>query len=1081
MALSGGGIRSATFNLGLLQGLHDLGILGCFDYLATVSGGGYVGGFWSAWRSRAEDPNARAALFPRQEDSKSPEPGAIRRLREFSNFLSPRLGLLSVDTGRLVTAVLAAVIPSLLTVLSLILLTIAAWGTLSWLLLGPPSANAIPWLSLSTLCVLSAGVLSGLEWIWRLHETGVRRTPYVLSCLLAVVVACSGWACFKPSGMAVFTAPGWQLPAFKGAAWGSKVYLFAPALAWLGTVAVLVVLRWMASRGAQPVVPPTKHDRGMNLRQLTLAMDRVISRLLLMAGVWSAFVLLMYVAGLLASNTLPNPFKAKDDLARATYLSVTGFLSALFARAVNRLAQQQPQQAGQDGPLRDRMNLRMVRILAPVVVFLLMAGCGAVLSAMPADHHHRVIFGAAGMLLFSLLLFAPNQVGLHSFYRSRIVRAFLGASWIRGAQTGQRLTEEQDDDDLPLDALGKVQRPFHLICCAANDLNPSNPIGSLHRWADSAVLSGVAFSVGKTWAPWGEEKAPSLGSALTASGAALNAHMGAMSRRLGPAVTFLLTTLNVRLGLWLARPRPPDSSGAPLWRKVLVGWPFVQELVGASRSEGQEVLLSDGGHFENLGLYELIRRRCRYIVVSDCGMDPTVAFEDFGNAVRRVREDFGVQIEIDLSPLRPGAGGCARQPMVAGDLRYPDGTSGVLLLFKPSLVGTEPPDITQYKTANPAFPHDTTINQFYDEAQWESYRRLGAHAAFSAFQILGAEELVREMPETKVDVSPWAPELFARARREWLPLPSGFDSRLERNAKRMLEVEEMLQQPGCDGLRAEVFKELVPLEQALPTPPVNHGAALPVLRQALRLMEELFVSEDLARHYNHPLYLGVLNYFSRWAYAPLFRMWWPVLQTLHPRQFARFMESRFGLPSGMALSEAGAERISHGGDGFAKHCWDLDAGHRQAEVGGARHLLSYELDLRYGNTPCSTLQVAQVVVKKEGPRLSWDACDFYVPPGLWGVGLGERFLRKLLVNSATLFTEPVTSFRVRICTKRGASAAARKASADEAQLYLAAGFREVSTAKVVDAKAAPADEELQVLLEWSPELQPAEVPLQQAA
>jgi hypothetical protein len=147
-----------------------------------------------------------------------------------------------------------------------------------------------------------------------------------------------------------------------------------------------------------------------------------------------------------------------------------------------------------------------------------------------------------------------------------------------------------------------------------------------------------------------------------------------------------------------------------------------------------DVHLSDGGHFENLGLYELVRRHCRFIIVSDCGADPEYKFDDLGAALRRIRTDFGVEIDIDISPLIPGPNGRATQHMAVGTIYYDQASDlGILLLFKPNLLGEEPDDVQQYRRRNTAFPQEPTGDQFYDEAQWESYRRLGEHAARSPF------------------------------------------------------------------------------------------------------------------------------------------------------------------------------------------------------------------------------------------------------------------------------------------------------------------------------------------------------------
>jgi hypothetical protein len=281
------------------------------------------------------------------------------------------------------------------------------------------------------------------------------------------------------------------------------------------------------------------------------------------------------------------------------------------------------------------------------------------------------------------------------------------------------------------------------------------------------------------WSKW-RGASPTLGSAITASGAAFNSMMGGFSKRLGPGATFVLAMLNLRLGTWLTHPAHVGRR-----RGVrLHGLRFYRELFGISSADGPEIHLSDGGHFENSAVYELIRRQCRYIIAADCGADPDRAYDDVANLVRRVRQDFGVEIRIDLAPLRLGKDGLATQPMVAGDIHYPGGDVGVLLLFKPTLTGSEPPDIAQYSARSSAFPNESTGDQFYDEAQWESYRRLGEHAADTAFAFLdgagtGSDAAAR----------PSVAQVFARARFEWSPGPPEFAVHTRRFADRAGELD----------------------------------------------------------------------------------------------------------------------------------------------------------------------------------------------------------------------------------------------------------------------------------------------------
>jgi hypothetical protein len=731
--------------------------------------------------------------------------------------------------------------------------------------------------------------------------------------------------------------------------------------------------------------------------------------------------------------------------------------------------------------LKERVKAHLPKLLGYVTLALLVLGM--VLLIRAAEHGHwltELQVGALVITVLTLLLFDPNLVGLHVFYRSRIARTFLGAA--HGEGPGQ--TEPHTKDDLPLDRLKPRPGPLHLICCAANDLSSADPMTNLYRGADSAVLSSVGFSVGKEWKSWKkirEERGtvPTQAAAMTASAAAFNSHMGAMSMRLGSAVTFLMTAFNLRLGLWTPH---PTRAHRRWYERVLVGLPFYKELLGRSRARSRDVLLSDGGHFENLALYELVRRHCRFILVSDCGMDSGDTFDDFANAVRRVREDFGVEIRIDLSPLRSSKDGLARQPIVVGDIEYPDGDTGVLLLLKPTLLGNEPPDITQYKARNTDFPHETTGDQFYDEAQWEAYRRLGEHAALTAF---------RRLRETTVLRRERAAQLFARARYDWMPVPTGYEERFSRFVARAAELDSLLQRQESGKLFREVFKEISELDQQakkqlregthgaverddageeLTPSPQELAGALHMLRLALLFMEEVFLSEDLATRYSHPAYMGLMNYFARWAYSALFRAWWPLLKTQYSPRFTYFLEKRFNLPP-MDRKDIG--RLSREEHGFAMSCWRHQGGRPARDESPERkdaegqvpieRLISYQLKMPCEGEPQYYIQAAQLIARthhSDGTPLLWDADgsgdrqvlvwqgdDFYVPPGLWGAGIREDFLRR--ITSSTELLDP-TSFGisrgtllvVRLLVDRDASAARRHRWAEDVQFYRSHGFEE---------------------------------------
>jgi hypothetical protein len=182
----------------------------------------------------------------------------------------------------------------------------------------------------------------------------------------------------------------------------------------------------------------------------------------------------------------------------------------------------------------------------------------------------------------------------------------------------------------------------------------------------------------------------------------------------------------VRLGWWL---RNINAQSTWVGRNFSLVHSF-SELFGTATDNDAYVNLSDGGHFENLGLYELIRRECDLIIVGDAEQDGDFSFGSLGMAIRRCRVDFGAEIDVQVADIRPpSAGGNSRHHFVTGSIRYRNGKQGALLYFKSSFTGREPYDVEQYKRENPLFPHQSTSDQFFSESQFESYRQLGMHAA----------------------------------------------------------------------------------------------------------------------------------------------------------------------------------------------------------------------------------------------------------------------------------------------------------------------------------------------------------------
>jgi hypothetical protein len=157
------------------------------------------------------------------------------------------------------------------------------------------------------------------------------------------------------------------------------------------------------------------------------------------------------------------------------------------------------------------------------------------------------------------------------------------------------------------------------------------------------------------------------------------------------------------------------------------------ELFASTTDKSKYIYVSDGGHFENLAIYELVRRRCKYIIACDADADRGMKFGDLGNAIRKCRSDFGVEITIDPTPLKlpMGSGLFAQAHAVIGEIHYPETSGegpGKILYIKPTITKDVPRDVLSYRDTHASFPDQSTADQWFDESQFESYRRLGLYS-----------------------------------------------------------------------------------------------------------------------------------------------------------------------------------------------------------------------------------------------------------------------------------------------------------------------------------------------------------------
>ena len=361
--------------------------------------------------------------------------------------------------------------------------------------------------------------------------------------------------------------------------------------------------------------------------------------------------------------------------------------------------------------------------------------------------HLELALAALGWVLALGWMLDPNTMSMHTFYQARLLRSYIGAS--NPNRQAADITDAERHDDVYLRDELAGGGPYHLINTTLN-LVGGDDLATAQRLASPFVFSplycGSSDRTGYRQTRHYMDGRLTLGTAVAISGAAASPNMG--SQTPSAALAMLMTLMNVRLGYWVATPHLSS------WRSRQPRlWPFytVREFLSQTDDRGSYSYLTDGGHFDNTGVYSLIQRGCRYIVMADCGADPQPSYADLGNLARRCRIDFGAEISLDTTPFDGNRRRQARTHFVVGTVKYaaahlkrlyqlttdaevaavPD--TGVIVWIKPSRVVGDEADLRQYALERHVFPQETTADQWYDEAQFESYRRLGQRSAEAAF------------------------------------------------------------------------------------------------------------------------------------------------------------------------------------------------------------------------------------------------------------------------------------------------------------------------------------------------------------
>ena len=767
LSLSGGGIRSASFALGVLQALYGFGVFDRFHYLSTVSGGGYIGSaltyfrnvfreFGPDWfpfgylrpRGGASDVRAMGARTPSEIPTRGPKvegtgtteakPDAVlnedrgnelaRRivsfLRQHASFLTPSRPLNTAALG-------AGVVRGLV-------------------------STALPYFA----------ILAGLLGLLIAIGFFDKEPAYDLMIRAAAPDAVMQ---VSPPGCDPCEIPGPPAPAVYLAAWPANIGLAVIAL----TLAVYFLSSVMAGLTTYLDKNEKHGDRGY--RWLILLYSRS-GRLLVLAAAILLLATLPWLHTYLhflfdqGDTQLPANFAALG----AALLGGLGLIGKLRGILGGKTSKPSTLRA---------FGMSVAGILFVYGIFLLAYGVAEDwLGALQSFRLPAIAFGVG---LATAFIININRATQHRIYRDRLMEVFCAEQdalencrWMPAARANSA--------DGYLRNMMNPQAPYHLIntCLVTTDSNDRRFRG---RGGDNFILSPLYCGSDATgWAATDAAMGNlSIATAAAVSGAALNAHTGPHGSGLlrNKAYSAVLSFLGLNLGYWARNPRKyhgHQRGDAPRFYMPNLLKPGIASLTGRHLNErGGYVQLSDGGHFENLAIYELIRRKVAFLWVSDAGQDVGFSFEDMSNAVERVRVDFGVNIRFrdpgyDLTHLIPGSiasddpaeqnfferYNLARRGYAIGTIEYPDEPEpGIIVYVKSTLTRGLPGDLYGYKARNADFPHQTTLDQFFDEEQFEAYRELGYRLASELFRDIKTIREANEAMPPALDAVAWRLDL----------------------------------------------------------------------------------------------------------------------------------------------------------------------------------------------------------------------------------------------------------------------------------------------------------------------------------
>ena len=919
LCLSGGGIRSATFNLGFLQALFHNGLLRRVDYLSTVSGGGYIGSCMTALlssdvkTSQNQDKNpgmlwAKGAFpfaRPIQQNPKKKEPGdapgieglscekpkgvpaekkPVGHLRYYSNYLTAEGNLIQKYVGP-VTAMARGLLFNSLLIAPIIILAAVILAALYKI--PPYRIGPFPlFFHMQTM----KDALSDFD----------QRTNAYERFVLASSKDLEGFS-FSERVNIISADPALNEQEEKLKQQASEA-------------SETIRCQWLAMITA-PVVAV-----GVMMLLAFLFMQWDLSALrqrfkfsYVMACIVFGASVLFFIQLFGAAILYWNHHRIPNQIALISLLSVLG------PRILKSLTK--AKEGGGTPWVRIGLSFGLMA-LAPMIL-LFFTGClvHALWNYNPSDFSTWYAPGymkwaaptAIGILLWAVTnrCLNINRISLHEFYRDRLCRAFLiQHDNPKGQSTADPFDEVKPNDRIRLSEIYEAENttgPYHIINANLNQTKslPHQGQEGVFRTGESFILSKYSCGSDKTGyidTAYYQAKDDhlDLGTAMAISGAAANVGMGQSNLS---GLRLLLGLLNIRLGYWALNPKMFESGG--LEGNSPGGITAIREWVGMYARENRFVNLSDGGHFDNLGIYEMLKRRCKYIIVADAEADPLMRFQGLASIIRLARIDFGIGIDIDVTGIKPDKDShLSRKHCVVGTIRYPQiyesgqEEIGYLLYCKSTLTGREPQHLHSYRIKNPTFPHQTTADQWFDEDQFEVYRELGWN--------VGRESL---RPVEPVENNTNLEEAFNQLKQHWYPSPPGMEERSTRYANELNRIIEVIKgDPNLRFMDAQIFPEwkslmrhtVDPLDVNLWLPDRNEEvrAGFYACSLMIQLMENVYIDLNLDDTHDHPGNRGWTNLFMHWAWSGMFRVTWTISACMFSGEFQKFCERHLRMDLG---------------------------------------------------------------------------------------------------------------------------------------------------------------------------------------